>query len=80
MIKILYEAWNKFFLVETLLDIGFHTLSLMNSTYPSTIWDKSSASYTRTLAKNSMSAIAVVVIDIMTKSIKGMDLKSILSV
>jgi hypothetical protein len=27
-------------LAETLLDIGFHTLSLINSTYPSAIWDK----------------------------------------
>ena len=41
--------------VETLLEIGFHTLSLINSTYPSTIWDKSSASYARSLAKNSVS-------------------------
>jgi hypothetical protein len=40
-----------FFFVETLLDIGFHTLSLMNSTYPSIIWDKSSASYANALAK-----------------------------
>jgi hypothetical protein len=30
-----------FFLFKTLLEIGFHTLSLINSTYPSTIWDKS---------------------------------------
>jgi hypothetical protein len=29
-----------FFVVETLLDFGFHTLSLMNSKYPSTIWGK----------------------------------------
>ena len=36
------------FFVETLLEIGFHTSSLMNSTYPSTIWDKSSASFART--------------------------------
>jgi hypothetical protein len=43
-----------FFFVETLLEIGFHTLSLMNSTYPSTIWNKSSASYARMLAKYSM--------------------------
>ena len=41
---------------EILLDIGFHILSLMNSTYPSTIWDKSSASYAHMLAKNSVSA------------------------
>ena len=38
-----------------LLDIGFHTLSLINSTYPSTIWDKSSARDVRALAKNSVS-------------------------
>jgi hypothetical protein len=43
------------FVVETLPYIGFHTLSLMNSTYLSTIWDKSSASYARTLANNSVS-------------------------
>jgi hypothetical protein len=49
------EAWNNFFFVETILDIGFHTLSFMNSTYPSTIWDKSFASYARMLAKYSMS-------------------------
>ena len=45
--------------VETLLDIGFHTLSLMNSTLPSTIWDKASASYARALAKYSMSEYQV---------------------
>jgi hypothetical protein len=43
------------FYVEALLDIDFHNLSLMNSTYPSTICDESSASYARTLAKNSVS-------------------------
>jgi hypothetical protein len=51
----LNEAWNNAFFAETILDIGFHTLSLMNSTYPSTIWGKSSASYARALAKNSVS-------------------------
>jgi hypothetical protein len=47
----LNEALNSAFFEETLLDIGFHTLSLINST----IWDKSSASYACTLAKNSVS-------------------------
>ena len=42
------------FCVEVLLDIGFHTLSLMNSTYPSTIWDKSRPSYARAFANNSV--------------------------
>ena len=55
--KRLNEAWTNTFFVETLQEIGFHTLSLMNSTYPSTIWDKSSASYARTLAQYSMSDI-----------------------
>ena len=45
------------FFVEALLDIGFHTVSLMNSTDPSTIWYKSSASYAHALAKYSMSAL-----------------------
>jgi hypothetical protein len=43
--------------MEALLDIGFHTLSLMNSMYPSTIWEKSSASYARALANNSVSGL-----------------------
>ena len=43
------------FYVETLLYISFHTLILMNSTNPSTIWDRSSTSYARALAKNSVS-------------------------
>jgi hypothetical protein len=43
----LNQAWNNAFFVENLLDIGLHTLSLMNSTYPSTIWEKYSASYAR---------------------------------
>jgi hypothetical protein len=43
------------FFEEMILDIGFHTFSYINSTYPSTIWDKSSASYARALAKNSVS-------------------------
>jgi hypothetical protein len=51
----LNEAWNSPFLVETLPKIGFHTLSLMNSTYPSTIWDKSSASFAHAIAQYSMS-------------------------
>ena len=29
-------------------EIGFHTLSLMNTTYAYTIWDQSSTSYVRT--------------------------------
>ena len=33
--------------METLQEIWFHSLSLMNSTYPSTIWDKLSASLAR---------------------------------
>jgi hypothetical protein len=53
----LNESLNNAFFVETLLDIGLHTLSLMNSTYPSTIRDKSSASYARALAKYSVSEI-----------------------
>jgi hypothetical protein len=52
----LNEAWNNAFFVEILLDNGFHTLSLMNFTYPSTIWGKSSASYANALMKNSVSA------------------------
>ena len=43
--KWLNEAWTNSFLVETFQEIGFHTLSLMNCTYPYKIWDKSSASY-----------------------------------
>ena len=43
--------------MENILDIGFHTLIFMNSTYPSTFWDKSSASYARALAKYSMSVL-----------------------
>ena len=50
------EAWNNAFFAESHLNIGFHTLSLMNSTYPSTISDKSSASYASALVKNSVSA------------------------
>ena len=48
------------FFAETHLDIGFHNLSLMNSMYPSTIWDKSSASYARAFTENSMSVSALV--------------------
>jgi hypothetical protein len=33
----LNEAGTNAFFVETVQEIGFHTLSLMNSTYPSTI-------------------------------------------
>ena len=49
------------FFVEALQENGFHTLSLMNSTYPSTIWDKSSMSYARVLAKNSVSVLVTIV-------------------
>ena len=45
--------------VETIHKIGFHTMSLMNSTYSSTIWDKSSVSYARALAQYSVSADTV---------------------
>ena len=44
--------------MEYLQEICFQTLRLRISTYPSTIWDKSSASYARTLANYSMSALA----------------------
>ena len=49
------KAWNNAFFVETIQESGFHTLTLMNSTYPSTIWDKSYASYVSALRKNSVS-------------------------
>jgi hypothetical protein len=51
----LNETRNNAIFLEILQENGFHTLNLMNSTYPSTIWDKSSASYARVLAKNSVS-------------------------
>ena len=35
------------FSAETLQEIGFHIIILMTSTFLSTIWDKSSASYGR---------------------------------
>ena len=53
----LNEASNNALFAENLLDIGFHTLSLMNSTYPSTIWNKSSGSFARALAKNFVSDV-----------------------
>ena len=49
------KACNYAFIVKTSLCIGFHTLNLMDSTYPSTIWDKSSASYAHALEKYSVS-------------------------
>ena len=55
--KWLNEAWTNVFLVETLQEKGFQTLRSMISTYPSTIKDKSSASYTRALAQYSMSEL-----------------------
>jgi hypothetical protein len=42
--------------VNILQEIAFRKLSLMNSTFSSTILDKSSASYARALAEYSMSA------------------------
>ena len=56
MKKMLNNALNNAFVVETIHGIGFHTISLMISTFPSTICDKSSASYARTLAQYSVSA------------------------
>ena len=44
-----------------LQEIGFHTMSLMNSTYPSTISDKSSSSYARMFAQHSMSEAQVTI-------------------
>ena len=52
----LNKAGNNVIFAENLQKIGFNPLSLMNSTYPSTIWDKSSASYAHALAQNSVSA------------------------
>ena len=52
----LNEASSNALYAETLQDICCHTLNLMNSTYPSAIWEKSSASYARVLAKNYVSA------------------------
>ena len=43
--------------VPALQEIGFHTIVLLTSAYPSTIWDKSSASYAHILAQNSMSLV-----------------------
>ena len=57
MKKRLIKAWNNAFSVETFQDIGFHTLTMVNSTYPSTIWEKSSASYAHMLAQYSMSGL-----------------------
>jgi hypothetical protein len=52
----LNNALNNTFCVESLHEIGFHNFILMISTFPSTICDKSSASYARTLAQYSVSA------------------------
>ena len=72
----LNEAWNNAFFVETLPHFGFHTFSIMNSTYPSTIWDKSSASYARALAKYSVSAYPIApwqnIFSVVTKDRCGM--------
>ena len=40
---------KQFIFVDTLQEIVFKTLSLINSPYPSTILDKSSTSYARTV-------------------------------
>jgi hypothetical protein len=53
---------KQFFFAETLLEIGFYTLSSKNSTYPYTLWDKSSASYACALAKNSVSEIFMLIL------------------
>jgi hypothetical protein len=47
----LNKAWNNPFILETLLEIHFNTFSIINSTYPSRIWDKSYASYAHALAQ-----------------------------
>ena len=49
-VRVLNNASDNQFIVETLQEIDFHTLKLINSTYPSTISDKSSVSYARALA------------------------------
>ena len=41
--------------LKTLQEMAFHSLSLVNSTYPCRIWENSFTSYARTLAENSMS-------------------------
>ena len=41
--------------LETIQELEFHKRSSINSTFSSAICDKSSASYTRMLAENSMS-------------------------
>ena len=53
--KGLNKAQDNAFVVETLQEICFHTLKLIDSTYPSPIWDKSSESYARALAQYFMS-------------------------
>ena len=52
----LNNALNITFFVETLHEIGFHAFILMMSTFPSTIWNRSSASYACTLVQYSVSA------------------------
>jgi hypothetical protein len=39
MKKSLNKVPNDVLLVETLQEMGFHTMSLRNSKYPSTIWN-----------------------------------------
>ena len=51
MKKRLNKAWNNAFFLETIQEIGFHTLDKVNSTNPSTFWDKSSASYARAVIR-----------------------------
>ena len=55
--KRLNVASNTALFVETILAFGCHNLSLIKSTYPSTIIDILSVSYARVLTQNSMSAI-----------------------
>jgi hypothetical protein len=43
------------FFVETVQEIDLHSIILIISTYPSKIWDKSSASYACKLVQNSRS-------------------------
>jgi hypothetical protein len=53
--KMTNKAWNTAAFLENLQEMCFHTLSFINSTYPSTIWHKSSANYAPALAQSSVS-------------------------
>ena len=48
MEKMLNNDLNNAFVVENIHENGFHTFILTSSIFPSTIWDKTSASYART--------------------------------